>query len=279
VKRGVYTTMRKRRVQIVPHLILILLSLVMIVPLYWVLKTSLTGENLFAYPPSLIPQNPHVFYFIDVYNWIPFMRYFYNSVLVSVLVVLANVVLNSMAGFALRYTFPGKRLIILTYLSCTMIPFQTTIIPAFLLTKHMGLINTHFGLALPLMSTIINIFVFKASFDAVPSSLYDAAKIDGMADWKMLFRIFLPLSKAAVGTNIILSFIWSWNNFIWPLIIINEREMQTLPLGLARFLSYFEDTSGQMYAFVLMVIAPVIAIFLLNQKRFISGVLSGAVKG
>lgn len=271
--------MRKRKVQIVPHLVLLLLSLVMIVPLYWVLKTSLTGENLFSYPPSLIPKDPHVFYFIDVYNWIPFMRYFYNSVLVSVLVVVANVVLNSMAGFALRYTFPGKRLIILTYLSCTMIPFQTTIIPAFLLTKQLGLINTHFGLALPLMSTIINIFVFKASFDAIPASLYDAAKIDGMADWKMLFRIFLPLSKAAVGTNIILSFIWSWNNFIWPLIIINEREMQTLPLGLARFLSYFEDTSGQMYAFVLMVIAPVIAIFLLNQKRFISGVLSGAVKG
>ena len=123
-----------------------------------------------------------------------------------------------MAGFALKYSFPGKRLIILTYLSCTMIPFQTTIIPAFLLTKHLGLLNTHFGLALPLMSTIISIFVFKASFDAVP-------------------------------------------------------------LGLARFLSYFEDTSGQMYAFVLMVIAPVIAIFLLNQKRFISGVLSGAVKG
>jgi len=210
--------MGKRRIQIVPHLILIIVSLVMIVPLYWALKTSLTGENLFIYPPSLIPENPHVFYFIDVYYWIPFMRYFFNSVLVSVIVVVSNVVLNAMAGFALKYSFPGKRLIILTYLSCTMIPFQTTIIPAFLLTKHLGLLNTHFGLALPLMSTIISIFVFKASFDAVP-------------------------------------------------------------LGLARFLSYFEDTSGQMYAFVLMVIAPVIAIFLLNQKRFISGVLSGAVKG
>ena len=210
--------MGKRRIQIVPHLILIIVSLVMIVPLYWVLKTSLTGENLFIYPPSLIPENPHVFYFIDVYYWIPFMRYFFNSVLVSVIVVVSNVVLNAMAGFALKYSFPGKRLIILTYLSCTMIPFQTTIIPAFLLTKHLGLLNTHFGLALPLMSTIISIFVFKASFAAVP-------------------------------------------------------------LGLARFLSYFEDTSGQMYAFVLMVIAPVIAIFLLNQKRFISGVLSGAVKG
>ena len=210
--------MGKRRIQIVPHLILIIVSLVMIVPMYWVLKTSLTGENLFIYPPSLIPENPHVFYFIDVYYWIPFMRYFFNSVLVSVIVVVSNVVLNAMAGFALKYSFPGKRLIILTYLSCTMIPFQTTIIPAFLLTKHLGLLNTHFGLALPLMSTIISIFVFKASFDAVP-------------------------------------------------------------LGLARFLSYFKDTSGQMYAFVLMVIAPVIAIFLLNQKRFISGVLSGAVKG
>jgi ABC-type glycerol-3-phosphate transport system permease component len=207
------------------------------------------------------------------------MRYFANSVIVSVVVVVSNIIFNAMAGFALTYRFPGKRLLILLYLSCMMIPFQATIIPAFLITRNLGLLNSHLGLALPLMSTIINIFVFKAAFDAVPRSLHDAAEIDGMADWKMLFRIYLPLGKAAIATNIILTFVWSWNNFIWPLIIIHDRMMQTLPLGLAQFLSYFEDTSGQMYAFVVMVITPVIIVFLMNQRSFVSGMLKGAVKG
>jgi len=194
-------------------------------------------------------------------------------------VVVSNIIFNAMAGFALGYNFPGKRFIILTYLSCMMVPFQTTIIPAFLLTKYFGLLNTHLGLALPLVSTIINIFVFKANFDAVPLSLYDAARIDGMADWRMLLRIYLPLARPAIATNIILTFVWSWNNFIWPLIITQDTIMRTLPLGLARFLSYFEDTSGQLYAFVIMVIAPIIVVFLMNQRSFISGMMSGAVKG
>lgn len=271
--------MSRRKRYLPAHFFLTIVSLIVLVPLYWVLKTSFTGENLFEYPPSLIPEAPHIFYYVDVYYWIPFRRFFLNSVIVSAIVVASNIVVNAMAGFALGYRFPGKRLIILVYLSCMMIPFQATIIPAFLITRNMGLLNSHLGLALPLMSTIINIFVFKAAFDAVPRSLHDAARMDGMPDWKMLFRIYLPLGKAAIATNVILTFVWSWNNFIWPLIIIQDRLMQTLPLGLAQFLSYFEDTSGQMYAFVIMVITPIVVVFLMNQRGFVGGMLKGAVKG
>ncbi len=261
------------------HLILVLVSIVMIVPIYWVLKTSLTGENLFNYPPSLIPKNPNIYYFVDVYYWIPFLRYFFNSIVVSVIVVLANILFNAMAAFALRFKFPGKRALIVFYLGLMMIPFQATIIPAFLLTKYMGMLNSYIGLAFPLASTIINIFVLKAAFDSIPGSLFDAALIDGMKEWKILFKIYIPLSKPAVATNVILTFVWSWNNFIWPLIIISNKDMQTLPLGLSTFLSYFENTSGQMYAFVIMVISPIILVFFMNQKRFMSGMISGAIKG
>lgn len=270
---------RSTRNKIIVHIVMILISFVMVIPIYWVLKTSLTGENLFNYPPSLVPKDPHLYYFVDVYYWIPFLRYFLNSLAVAVMVVMSNLIFNAMAAYALHHSFPGKKAMILAYLSFMMIPFQTTIIPAFLITKELGLLNTLVGLGLPQFSTIINIFIFKNNFDAIPSSLYDAAIIDGMKEMGVLWRIYLPLAKPAIGTNIILTFIWSWNNFIWPLIIINERMMQTLPLGLARFLGYFEDTSGQMYAFVIMVITPVLIVFLLNQRSFISGVLSGAVKG
>lgn len=261
------------------HLGLGIICGLMMVPFYWVLKTSLTGENIFAYPPALIPENPHLFYYVDVWYSIPFVRYLVNSVIVSIIVVAANVVLNAMAGFALTREFMGKGAIIMLFLSCMMIPFQVTIIPAYLITKEIGLLNTHLGMALPLCSTIVCIFVFKASFDAIPKSLIDAARIDGVPDWMIIFRIMVPLSQSAIATNIILAFIWSWNNFLWPLVIIRDQDMQTLPLGLARFLTVVEDSTGALYAFCIMVLVPGLVIFLLAQKQFIAGLTSGAAKG
>ncbi len=160
-----------------------------------------------------------------------------------------------------------------------MIPFQATIVPAYLITRELGLLNSRLGLALPLCSTIVNIFVFKASFDAVPRSLIDAARLDGLREWQILARIMVPLSTSAVATNVILSFIWSWNNFLWPLVIVRNEEMQTLPLGLSTFLSYLENTTGALYAFCILVLAPGILLFLLEQKRFIQGLTAGSTKG
>jgi len=158
--------------------------------------------------------------------------------------VAGNVVFNAMAGYALTRRFPGRRAVLALFLSCMLIPFQATIIPAYLVTGKMGLTNTYLGLAFPLLSTIVCIFLFKAAFEAVPRSLIDAARIDGLSEWRIILRVLMPLSKPAIATNVILSFIWSWNNFLWPLIITRDPLMQTLPLGLARFLSYVEDTTG-----------------------------------
>ena len=191
----------------------------------------------------------------------------------------ANLVFNALAGYALTQRFRGKRAVILALLSCMMIPFQATIVPAYLITRDLGLLNSRLGLALPLCSTIVNIFVFKASFDAVPRSLIDAARLDGLREWQILARIMVPLSTSAVATNVILSFIWSWNNFLWPLVIIRNEEMQTLPLGLSTFLSYLENTTGALYAFCILVLAPGILLFLLEQKRFIQGLTAGSTKG
>ena len=261
------------------HLALMLAGFVMLVPFYWVLKTSVSGENIYAYPPSILPARANLFYYVDVWYAIPFARYFANSVVVSVLAIVANVVLNAMAGYALTQNFPGKRIVLVLFLSCMMIPFQATIIPAYLITGKLGLLDTYLGLALPLFSTIICIFVFKASFDAVPRSLIDAARIDGLTEWRIIWKIMMPLAKSAVATNVILSFIWSWNNFMWPLIATRSQDMQTLPLGLARFISYQENTTGALYAFCIMVLAPGILLFLLAQKEFVQGLTTGATKG
>jgi ABC-type glycerol-3-phosphate transport system permease component len=261
------------------HLALAAVSVLMLVPFYWVVKTSLSGENIFNYPPDILPRHPNIFYYVDVWYAIPFARYFLNSVIVSVMTIAANIVFNAMAGYALTFGFRGKGIVLMLFLSCMMVPFQATIIPAYLITGKLGLLDSYLGLALPQFSTIICIFVFKASFDAVPRSLIEAAKIDGLPEWRIIWTIMLPLAKPAMATNVILSFIWSWNNFLWPLIMTRSAEMQTLPLGLARFLSYQEDTTGALYAFCVMVLAPGILLFLLAQKEFIQGLVSGATKG
>ncbi len=261
------------------HLALALVSAIMLLPFYWVLKTSLTGENIFVYPPALLPENPHPFFYVDVWYAIPFVRYLLNSVIVSAIVVVANVFLNAMAGYALTREFPGKSVTVLLFLSCMMIPFQVTIIPAYLITAELGLLNSYFGMALPLMSTIVCIFIFKAAFEAIPKSLIDAARIDGLSDWKIVFRVIMPLTQPAIATNVILSFIWSWNSFLWPLVIVRDVSMQTLPLGLSRFLSVVEDTTGALYAFCVMVLVPGLIIFLLAQRQFVTGLTSGATKG
>ncbi|WP_175545203.1 carbohydrate ABC transporter permease [Variovorax sp. OV329] len=261
------------------HTLLVVISACMLVPFYWVLKTSLTGENIFTYPPNILPVDPQPFFFVDTWYYIPFARYLLNSVIVSTLAIIANVVFNAMAAYALTKRFKGRGLMMAALLSCTMIPFQSTIVPAYLITGKLGLLNSYLGLALPTFSTIVCIFVYKASFEAVPQSLIDAARIDGLSELQIIRKIMLPLSRSAVATNVILSFIWSWNNFLWPLIIVREPEMQTLPLGLSRFMAYHENTTGALYAFCVMVLLPGIAIFLMAQKEFIRGLTSGATKG
>lgn len=270
---------RRRILALCRHLLLIVISIAMLVPFYWVLKTSISGDNIFAFPPHILPRNPNLFSYVDVWYLIPFPRYLLNSIIVSALAIAGNIVLNALAGYALTRNFPGRRAATLLLLSCMMIPFQATIIPAYLITAKLGLLNSYLGLALPLLSTIICIFVFKASFESVPPSLIEAARIDGLGDLRILWRVLLPLSRAAVATNVILAFTWSWNNFLWPLIITRTVAMQTLPLGLDRFLSYMENTTSALYAFVVMVLAPGILVFLMAQKDFIRGLTSGAAKG
>jgi ABC-type glycerol-3-phosphate transport system permease component len=272
-------TWRQRRGLLLRHVALVVISVIMLTPFYWVLKTSITGENIFAYPPHLLPRGSNLFNYVDVWYLIPFPRYLFNSVVVSVIAVAGNLVLNAIAGYALTLPFLGRRAIIVLLLSCMLIPFQATIIPAYLITAHLNLLNSYVGLALPLLSTIICIFIFKASFEAVPRSLIDAARMDGLGDMRILLRVLLPLSTAAIATNVVLSFIWSWNNFLWPLIITRNQDMQTLPLGLARFLSYMENTTGALYAFVVMVLAPGLLVFLMAQSAFMRGLTTGATKG
>jgi len=137
------------------HLALVLVSVVMLVPFYWVAKTSVSGENIYSYPPSILPAHANPFFYVDAWYAIPFARYLLNSVAVSAIAVTGNVVFNAMAGYALTHGFRGKRTVVVLFLTCMMVPFQATIIPAYLITGKLGLLDSWLGLALPQCSTII----------------------------------------------------------------------------------------------------------------------------
>ena len=231
-------------------------------------------------PASLVPKDPHLFFYVDVWYFIPFARYFLNSVIVSVhRDRWRNVVFNALAGYALTRSSAASALVLLLFISCMMVPFQATIIPAYLITGRLGLLNTHLGLALPLLSTIICIFVFKASFEAVPRSLIDAARIDGLPEWRIVCgsccrcqagdrhqrhpRLHLVVEQLPVAAD------------HHP----RRRHADTAPRALRVSSAYHEDTTGALYAFCVMVLAPGHAPLPAGAKGVHPGLTSGATKG
>jgi len=261
------------------HLFLIFSAMIMLIPIYWVLRTALAPDSARDFPPELIPWDMSLFAFTQAWYYSDFPVLFFNSMLVTSISIILNLIINAAAGYALTMKFRGRQIIISLLLVSMLIPYHVTIIPAFFITSSFGLANTYAGIVLPTLTHIVLIFLFKASFEAIPRSLIESARIDGLRDWEILIRVLMPLSKPAVVTTIILSFIWSWNDFLWPLIVVSDPDLFTLPLGLSALVGLFEDTTGPLYAYTVLVLVPGIMVFLLCQREFVQGLVSGATKG
>lgn len=249
-------------------------------PIYWLLKISIMwpSPNLYGGTPSLWIQNPSLYNFVDVIFTINFPRYLLNNFIIVTMVIASNLVVNSFAAYALTLDFHGRRLAQGFLVANMMIPAQTVIIPAFLVLKNLGLLNNHLGVILPLATIIINIFILYTSFDAVPDSIIESARLDGASELYIIFGVYWPLSKAALATNVILAFVFAWNTYIWPLLVIRDRALRTLPLALADFQGTYQGSVGVMYAFTLLAVLPVVLMFLLLQKQFIESVVMSSIK-
>lgn len=257
-----------------------LLGLVFFFPFYWLLKVAVSWPptNLYSGQPSLGIENPSYYNFVEVFFAIPFPQFMLNSLIIVSLAIVGNLIFNSLAAYALTMDFHGKRGVQLILITAMMIPFQTTIIPAFLVTQELGLVNTHLGIVLPLATIIINILILVASFEAVPESILESARLDGASELYILFGVYWPLSKPALATNVILSFVFAWNAFLWPLIIVRDQAMEPLPLALANFQTQFQGNFALTYAFSIMVVLPIVVMFLLLQRQFIESVVMTSVK-
>jgi multiple sugar transport system permease protein len=286
---GVPPARRRRRLPFSPwHLVLLPATLVLIFPFYWLVVTSLeTPTEALHFPPVLIPHVLRFANYSDAFNSAPFGRFFINSAVVTVLTVLFNLVFCSLAGYAFaRFRFLGRAALFVVILATLMVPFQVTMIPQFLITKWLGVhvlaavgINHIGALILPNAATAFGIFFLRQFFRTLPLEYEESARVDGASRLKVLIRIVLPLATPALATLAALTFLDSWNNFLWPLIVVTSTNQMTLPLGLATFQGAHSTEWTLLMAANVMSLVPVLAIFFLAQRHFIRSVASTGLAG
>ena len=258
------------------------LASLLLAPFAWLLSTALKAESadLFAFPPQWIPDPIVWSNFAKAWDILPFIRYLYNTFYIAIATVLINVFLSSMTGFALaRMHFRGRQFILYAVLATTMVPFQVLLIPLFIVTLKLGLVDSYAGVILPVAVNAFGIFLLRQAFSTIPKDLEDAARIDGCSDWHIFSRIMIPLVKPALATLAAFTFVSQWNDFIWPLIVLKNRDLYTLQLGLASLQGVFGVNWRYISAASIIALVPTVLFFLFTQRFFTKGMTAGAVKG
>jgi putative chitobiose transport system permease protein len=262
--------------------LLLLLALVMLMPLLWLLSTSLKGpaEDIFSSPPNLWPLQPSLQAYGSLFSQSPMAKYLFNSALVSGFSVIANLLFCSLAAFPLaRMQFRGRGMALALVVATILIPFQVVMIPLYVLMVQLGLRNTLVALILPNIATAFGIFLLRQSFLAVPVELEEAARMDGCSSLGEWWNVLIPAAKADLITLAMFVFIGTWGDFLWPLIIIDDPNLYTLPLGLQQLSSSFSLDWRLVAAGALVSILPVLLVFILLQRYILPSATANAVKG
>lgn len=270
------------------YIAVLLISLVTVFPLIWTVSTSFkpTSEIL-SNGMNLIPKMFTWDNYKDVFSTTPFARYLVNSLILAVGGVLSNLFFGSLAGYAFaKLPFKGKKGLFMTFLGSMMIPAVVTMIPSFLVLKNfplmggnditghggMGFINTYWAILIPGAAGAFSIFFMKQFFETLPNELSEAARIDGCSEFKIFWKIYMPLAKTALATLGIMTFQAGWNQFMWPLIVLNSQKMMTVQVGLASF-QYNESANyGALMAGTIVSTIPVLFVFIFAQKYFVEGI-------
>ena len=264
------------------YLLLGAIALTMLLPLLWLVSTAFKSptEDIFQFPPRLIPAQPTLENFVKVWNSNPFGQYLFNSVLVAVLTVALNLLFCSLAAYPLaRLEFRGREAIFSLIVSTILIPFQIVMIPLYILAVNLGLRNTYLGLIFPAIASAFGIFLLRQAFQGVPKELEEAARMDGCSELGIWWFVMLPSIRPALVTLTIFVFIGSWSDFLWPLILLDQPEYYTLPLGVAKLAGAFSLDWRLIAAGSVISIAPILFFFLLMQRYIVPTDAGSGVKG
>jgi len=252
-----------------------------IAPFLWMVSTSLKPPGAaFTFPPQWIPKQPTLVEYRVLFEKLNFVRSFFNSAVVAVSITLLGLFINSLAGFAFaKYRFPGREKIFTFLLASMMIPGQVAMLPLFLMLNKLGLLNNYLGLILPASASVFGIFLIRQFMLSIPDDLLDSARLDGCSDFGLYWRVMLPLTRPALATLAILTFMAAWNDFLWPLIVMTKESMYTLPVALANLSGEEHRTEYELLmAGAVVVIIPITVVFLAMQRYYISGITAGGLK-
>ena len=258
------------------------IAILMLFPLLWLISTALKSptENIWQSPPQLLPNQPTLENFSKVWQSLPFGTYLYNSILVSVLTVGLNLLFCSLAAYPLaRLSFVGKNGIFIAIVSTIMIPFQIVMIPLYILTVQLGLRNSYLGIIFPSLASAFGIFLLRQALISVPKEIEEAARLDGSSELGLWWHIMLPAIRPALITLAIFVFIGAWSDFLWPLIVIQDESLYTLPLGVAKLAGTFSLDWRLVAAGSVISITPVLVLFLFLQKYIVPTDTGSGVKG
>ena len=272
---------RPSRGRILTYIVLSVGFVATILPFVWMLLGSVKTQGELSQRP--ITWWPETFTLNNFARWfteLDFLHYFMNSLIIAVCVVLGNLVFCSMVGWTLaKLDFPGKRLLFGMVLAMLMVPGVVTLIPTFVLVANLGLVDTYGGLILPFLAGPIGVFLMRQFMLEFPDSLIEAVRIDGAGEFRIFFTIVLPLCRPPLATLAILTFLGSWNNFLWPLIVAQSNDMYTLPVALSLFSIGPHSTDyGVLLAGSVLIIAPILILFILMQRHFIQGIAMTGIK-
>jgi multiple sugar transport system permease protein len=260
---------------------LILLSLVVLLPFFWMLSSSLKLDNdVFSVPIQWIPSHPRWANYKDIWKQVPFLTFYKNTVKLTFIITAIQLLTSSFAayGFA-KMKFPGRNLLFVAYIGTIAIPWQVYMVPQFIMMKKVGLVDTHLGLILLQSFTAFGVFLLRQFYLSIPEELSEAARIDGLSEYGIYFKMILPLSKPALATLTIFTFVGTWNDYMGPLLYLTDTKLKTIQLGLKMFITQYDAQYGLIMAASVVAVVPVIILFLATQKFFIEGIATTGLKG
>ena len=263
------------------YIVLTLGGIAMIFPFIWMILGSFkTTAEIRSNPLGFLPENATLDNYTQLFGRLDFTTFFMNSAIVALFVTLGNIVFSSMVGYALaKLEFRGKKLLFVLVLGTLMVPGVVTFVPLFVLTSNLGLVNSYPGLILPFLITPLGVFLMRQFISSLPDDILEAARIDGASEGLILRKIVLPTLKPVLITLALFIFLGSWNDFMWPLIVLADQNLYTLPVALAALSREHVQDNELMMAGSVITVLPVLVLFLALQRHYLSGLMAGSVKG
>ncbi len=263
------------------YAVLIMVAIFMLLPFFWMLSASLKlDKDVFVFPIQWIPAEPQWSNYETIWTRIPFLTFFGNTFKLTTIITLLQLATSSFAAYAFaKLEFKGRDVLFMAYIASIAIPWQVYMVPQFIMMRQMGLVNNHLSLILLQAFTAFGVFLLRQFFISIPDEILDAARIDGMSEYGIYFRIMLPLSKPALATLTIFSAVFVWNDFMGPLIYLTKTELKTIQLGLRMFIQQYAADYALIMAAALVSLIPVIVLFLTFQRFFVEGIATTGIKG